>query len=135
MAVLPARIVHIAIARDWREVYAFASRPETMPAWASGLASGLARDGEDWVADGGPIGQVRVRFAPRNPFGVIDHTVTMETGLVVENALRITPNGEGAEVSFVLLKRPDMDDAAFEADAAHVLKDLQALKALLEGDA
>lgn len=135
MTVLPARIVHIGVDRDWREVYAFASKPENMPAWASGLASGLTRDGEDWLADGGPIGQVRVRFAPENPFGVIDHTVTMETGLVVHNALRVTPNGEGAEVSFVLLRRPDMDDAAFEADAAHVRKDLQALKALLEGDA
>jgi hypothetical protein len=135
MTILPARIVHIGIERDWREVYAFASRPENMSAWASGLASGLTQDGEDWLADGGPVGQVRVRFAPTNPFGVIDHTVTMETGLVVENAFRVTPNGDGAEVTFTLLKRPDMDDAAFEADAAHVRKDLQTLKGLLESQA
>jgi hypothetical protein len=132
MPVLPARIVHIGIDRHWGDVYAFASKPENMPAWASGLASGLTRDGPDWVADGGPIGKVRVRFAPPNPFGVIDHTVTMTTGQVVENALRVTPNGEGAEVAFTLLKRLDMDDAAFEADAAHVLRDLKALKAILE---
>jgi hypothetical protein len=135
MTILPARIVHIGIERDWREVYAFASRPENMSAWASGLASGLTQDGEDWLADGGPVGQVRVRFAPTNPFGVIDHTVTMETGLVVENAFRVTPNGDGAEVTFTLLKRPDMDDAAFEADAAHVRMDLQTLKGLLESQA
>lgn len=132
MTVLPARIVHIGIDRDWRAVYAFASRPENMPAWASGLGSGLTQDGEDWVAEGGPIGQVRVRFAPDNAFGVIDHSVTMATGQVVENALRITPNGDGAEVAFTLLRRADMDDAAFEADAAHVLKDLKALKAIME---
>jgi len=135
MTVLSARIVHIGIDRDWREIYAFASRPENMPAWASGLATGLTRDVEDWIADGGPVGEVRVRFAPSNPFGVIDHTVTMATGQVVENALRVTPNGDGAEVAFTLLKRPDMDEAAFEYDAAHVLKDLKALKALLEGAA
>ncbi|MFA4893250.1 SRPBCC family protein [Brevundimonas sp.] len=132
MTLLPARIVHIGVDRDWRDVYAFASRPENMPLWASGLASGLTRDGDDWVADGGPIGQVRVRFAPDNAFGVIDHTVTMATGEVVENALRITPNGDGAEVAFILFKRPGMDAAAFEADAAHVLKDLEALKAIME---
>lgn len=135
MTARPARIVHISVDRPWRDVYAFASRPETMPAWASGLASGLTREGEDWVADGGPIGQVRVRFAPANAFGVIDHTVTMANGQVVENALRVTPNGDGAEVAFTLLKRPDMDHAAFEADAAHVLRDLQALKAILEAAA
>ena len=135
MAPLPARIVHIGVDRDWREVYAYASRPENMPQWASGLASGLTQDGDEWLADGGPVGQVRVRFAPDNPFGVIDHTVTMATGQVVENALRVTPNGAGAEVAFTLLKRADMDDAAFEADAAHVLKDLKALKAIVEAAA
>jgi hypothetical protein len=132
MTPMSARIVHIGINRNWKEIYAFASRPENMPAWASGLASGLDREGDDWIGDGGPIGKVRVRFAPANDFGVMDHTVTMENGLVVENALRVIPNGDGAEVMFALLKRPDMDEAGFEADAAHVRKDLETLKRLME---
>ncbi|MDI6027507.1 SRPBCC family protein [Corticibacterium sp. UT-5YL-CI-8] len=132
MSTMTARIVHIGIERDWRAVYAFASRPENMPLWASGLASGLVRDGDAWIADGGPIGKVRVRFAPDNTFGVIDHTVTLETGLVVENALRVVSNGDGCEVMFTLLRQPDMDDAAFAADADHVAKDLAALKSLME---
>lgn len=132
MTTMPARIVHRAIRRDWRAVYAFAAKPENMPLWASGLASGLTRDGEDWIADGGPIGNVRVRFAPQNDFGVIDHTVTLPDGLVVENALRVVPNGDGAEVMFTLLRQPGMDDAAFEADAAHVARDLDALARLME---
>lgn len=135
MTTLPARIVHIGIDLNWAEVYGFASKPENMPLWASGLASGLKPDGADWIADGGPIGQVRVRFAPINAFGVIDHSVTMENGLVVENALRVVPNGDGAEVMFTLLRRPDMDEAAFNADARHVEKDMAALKALLESGA
>jgi len=132
MTTMPARIVHRAIRRDWRAVYAFAAKPENMPLWASGLASGLTRDGEDWIADGGPIGKVRVRFAPQNDFGVIDHTVTLPDGLVVENALRVVPNGDGAEVMFTLLRPPGMDDAAFEADAAHVARDLDTLARLME---
>lgn len=132
MAVHPARILHVGIDRDWREVADFVMDPANMSTWAAGLGSGLTRDGDDWIADGGPIGQVRVRFAPKNDLGVADHVVTMETGLVVHNALRVTPNGDGAEVAFVLLHRPDMDAAAFEADAAHVEKDLATLKAVLE---
>lgn len=132
MTTMPARIVHRTIRRDWRAVYAFAAKPENMPLWASGLASGLTRDGEDWIADGGPIGKVRVRFAPQNDFGVIDHTVTLPDGLVVENALRVVPNGDGAEVMFTLLRQPGMDDAAFEADAAHVARDLDTLARLME---
>ena len=132
MTTMPARIIHRTIQRDWRAVYAFAAKPENMPLWASGLASGLTRDGEDWIADGGPIGNVRVRFAPPNDFGVVDHTVTLPSGLVVENALRIVPNGDGCEVMFTLLRQPDMDDAAFESDAAHVTRDLEALAKLME---
>jgi hypothetical protein len=132
MTTMSARIIHRTIQRDWRAVYDFAGRPENMPLWASGLASGLTRDGNDWIADGGPIGDVRVRFAPPNAYGVIDHTVTLPNGLVVENALRVVPNGDGAEVMFTLLRQPDMDDAAFEADATHVARDLETLKRLIE---
>ena len=103
-----------------------------MPLWASGLAAGLTRDGDDWIADGGPIGAVRVRFAPDNELGVIDHRVTLPDGLVVDNALRVVPNGTGAEVMFTLLRQPNMDDDAFETDAAHVARDLETLKTLME---
>jgi hypothetical protein len=128
-----ARIVHATIDKPWREVYAFASRPENMPKWAAGLASGLTREGDDWIGDGGPIGKIRVRFAPPNDFGVIDHTVTLESGARFENALRVVPNGDGAEVMFTLLRAPGMDDEAFEKDAAAIEKDLRTLKGLLEG--
>lgn len=132
MKTMPARIIHRTIQRDWRAVYAFAAKPENMPLWASGLASGLTRDGDDWIADGGPIGVVRVRFAPQNDFGVIDHTVTLPSGIKVENALRIVPNGDGAEVMFTLLRQAYMDDMAFEQDAAHVARDIDALARLME---
>jgi len=129
---MPARIIHLTIDRPWRDVYAFASQPENIPRWAAGLASGLSREGEDWIGDGGPIGKIRVRFAPRNDFGVIDHTVTLETGISFENALRVVPNGDGAEIMFTLIRQPDMDDKAFEKDVAAIHKDLSTLKGILE---
>lgn len=132
MTTYPARIIHLTIDRDWRAVYDFARRPENMPRWASGLAAGLKRDGDDWLGDGGPIGTIRIRFAQPNDLGVIDHTVTLENGVTVDNALRVVKNGDGAEVMFTLLQLPGTDDAALEADAAHITKDLQTLKALLE---
>ncbi|MDE1993303.1 MAG: SRPBCC family protein [Rhizobiaceae bacterium] len=131
MPTMAAKIVHTSIDRDWKQVYDFASQPENMQQWASGLASGLKPDGEDWIAEG-ILGTVRVRFAPRNDFGVIDHTVTIAPDVRVHNALRVVPNGNGCEVMFTLLRLPNMTHDQFAADAAHVLKDLQALKALME---
>lgn len=131
MPVMEAKVVHIDIERDWRDVYAFAAKPENMPLWASGLGAGLERHGEDWVAHG-PLGSVRVHFTPLNDFGVLDHLVTMESGLEVNNALRVVPNGDGAEVMFTLLKLPGVSREQFDTDANWVQKDLSTLKKLLE---
>ncbi|NLS15761.1 SRPBCC family protein [Rhizobium sp. P40RR-XXII] len=131
MSTMNAKIVHISIDRNWKEVYGYASRPENMPFWASGLASGLTQDGDEWIAEG-PLGTARVRFSPRNDFGVIDHRVTLDSGLQVHNALRIVPNGDGCEVMFTLLQLPGMTEEQFAADAAHIMKDLKTLKELME---
>ena len=103
-----------------------------MAEWASGLGSGLVRRGEDWVTSGGPLGEVHVRFAPPNTLGVADHEVTLPDGTRVHNALRVVPNGDGAEVMFTLLRIPGTTDDAFAADAAHISKDLETLKSILE---
>lgn len=134
MPVMQSRIIHLSVEKPWAEVYDFVSDPQNMPRWAAGLGGGLKPDGQDWIADGGPLGEVRVNFAPANEFGVIDHVVTLPDGLKVYNALRVTPNGSGAEVSFTLLRLPDMTDADFERDGQMVRADLETLKALLEAD-
>ncbi|SCX28363.1 polyketide cyclase [Agrobacterium rosae] len=131
MTTMTSRIVHLSITRPWKEVYAYAADPERMPEWAAGLASGLTQDGDHWIASGG-LGDIRVRFPERNDFGVIDHVVVLPDGLEVYNALRVTPNGDGAEVAFTLMQLPGMSDADFERDAAAVLADLKTLKEILE---
>jgi hypothetical protein len=102
-----------------------------MPLWAAGLASGLTPQGENWIASG-PLGDVVVKFAPTNDFGVIDHVVTMPDGLEVYNALRVSPNGDGCEIAFTVLQLPGMSDDDFKNDAELVYKDLITLKKLLE---
>lgn len=127
-----SRYISIRIHRPAGEVYAFAKDPESFPKWAAGLASGLTRDGERWVAHG-PGGDVRVRFSPDNPYGVLDHWVTQPDGTELYMPLRVVANGEGAEVGMVLYRPPTLyDDAAYDRDAAAVARDLARLKALLE---
>ena len=87
-----SRYISIRIHRPAEEVYAFAKDPESFPKWAAGLASGLTRDGERWVAHG-PGGDVRVRFSPDNPYGVLDHWVTLADGTELYMPLRVVANG------------------------------------------
>jgi hypothetical protein len=121
----------VSIDRPPAEVYAFASDPANLPRWAQGLSGSIASLDGEWVAES-PMGTVKVRFAPRNTLGVLDHDVTLPTGVTVHNPLRVVANASGSEVVFTLFRRPDMTDAALAADAAAVTRDLAALKHLLE---
>lgn len=122
----------VSIARRPAEVYAFASEPRNLPLWAAGLVgSGIEQDGGEWVADA-PFGRVRIQFAEKNPYGVLDHGVRLESGVTIHNPMRVVPNGDGSELIFTLIRQPGVSDEQFAADRAAVEKDLRALKELLE---
>lgn len=128
------RHISISIARPPAEVYAFARDPRNLPRWAAGLArSEVRRDGDEWVAEA-PFGKVRIRFVEENEFGVLDHDVTLESGVTVHNPMRVVPNGEGSEFIFTLIRQPGMSEEQFAEDREAVEKDLRTLKVLLEGE-
>jgi hypothetical protein len=132
MTTYQARTIAVSIRRDWREVYDFASIPQNWPRWAAGLGRRFEQSGEEWTAedpDGHPI---RIRFSQSNEFGVLDHTVVAVDGRETSNAMRVVPNGTGAEVMFTVLRMHGVTDEVFAADAAAVERDLNSLKALLE---
>jgi carbon monoxide dehydrogenase subunit G len=124
--------ISISIARPPAEVYEFASDPRNLPRWAAGLArSEVRRDGDEWIADS-PLGKVRVKFAPRNSFGVMDHDVALESGVTIHNPMRVVHNGDGSEFVFTLIRQPGISDGQFAQDKAMVEYDLKTLKELLE---
>src|SRR3712207_4096731 len=126
--------ISVSIGRPAGEVYAFAADPGNLPRWAAGLAAGeVKRAGDGWVMDS-PMGTVRVRFAEPNTFGVLDHDVTLPSGEVVHNPMRVVPNGRGCEMTFTLFRRPGVSDEEFRDDAGRVEQDLRQLKRLVEQD-
>jgi hypothetical protein len=130
-AMQEAVVVSQAVDAPADVVYDLARQMDKLPLWASGLAKGITeRDGE-WFADS-PMGEVKVAMAPVNAFGVLDHDVTLPNGISVHNAFRVTPCGEGSLLSFVVLRPLDASAQSFEADVAHVRRDLAALKQLVE---
>lgn len=129
----PAKHISISINRPAQQVYAFASDPQNLPRWAAGLGGSIQKVGDDWIADS-PMGSIKVKFVDQNPFGVLDHDVTLPSGVTVSNPMRAIPNGDGCEFVFTLYRLPDVSDEAFAQDAAAVESDLQQLKAILETD-
>src|ERR1043165_3868675 len=105
--------VSTSIERADDDVYAFASNPTNLSAWANGLAQREVEfvDGV-WAIDS-PMGRVTVAFAPPNQFGVLDHDVTLPSGEVVTNPMRVIPNGDGCDVVFTVRRRAGVDEAEF----------------------
>lgn len=128
---LDVKNISVSILRSPPDVYAFASNGENLPRWASGLGNSVRRIHGEWVADG-PLGRIRVRFAPSNDLGVLDHDVVLPSGAAVHNPMRVVPNGSGSTVIFTLRRLPGVTEAKFEDDAKWVEKDLTTLKVLLE---
>lgn len=124
--------VTVRIDRPADAVYAYASDPAHLPAWAAGLSASIEESGDGrWIADS-PMGRVVVDFAPRNDFGVLDHHVTLPTGETVHNPVRVIADGTGCEVVFTLRHRPGMSAEEFRRDADAVAADLATLKQLTE---
>ena len=131
MQAYPSRHISVTINAAASRVYDFASDPANLPLWAAGLGSAVRQSGDEWIAES-PVGAVRVKFAGKNPYGVLDHEVTLPSGETVYNPLRIFPNGNGCEAVFTLFRLPGMTDLQFARDADMVSADLARLKSLSE---
>lgn len=126
-----ARHLSVSIHRSAREVYDFVCVPENFPMWATGLGQSLKKAGGDWIAET-PQGSVKVRFAERNGFGVLDHWVIPRSGAEIHLPMRVIANDKGSELIFTLFRQPGMSDEEYARDAEWVMRDLKALKKLLE---
>ena len=126
-----SRNLSVQIRRNPRDVYNFTSVPENFPRWASGLGKSLKRKNGEWIAET-PQGPIKVRFTERNEFGILDHYVILESGVEIYIPMRVIPNGSGSELIFTLFRLSDVSDEKFAADTEWVMRDLTALKNLLE---
>ena len=132
-----ARTLSMCIHRSPHSVYEFMANPYNLPLWASGLGSSIcagASADEGWISETGQ-GAITIHFSPINDFGVLDHVVTLTSGVSLFVPMRVLINGTGSEVLLTLFRQQDMSDERFEADAEWAIRDLTALKSLLEAQA
>jgi len=129
-----SRHLSVHVDRSPADVCAFAGEPANLPRWSTGVGSAVVHQDGEWFVET-PDGRARIRFAPRNPFGVLDHDVLTPSGEEVHVPLRVLADGDGSEVVFTLRPAPGADEAAFERDAALVGADLARLKQVLEAPA
>ncbi len=66
------------------------------------------------------MGRVKVKFADKNKFSILDHDVTLPSGVKIYNPMRVFPNSDGSELIFTLYRRPGMSEQMFTEDAKAV---------------
>ena len=134
MTVLRSKTVTVSIDSPPAKVYAFAGNPENFPQWTPSFVRSVRKSGKGWILQT-VDGELPLRFVANNPFGVLDHYVTVAPGVEILVPMRVVPNGTGSEVMLTLVQTSDMSDAKFAEDAAMIERDLTALKVVLEGGA
>ncbi|MBB1510747.1 SRPBCC family protein [Tessaracoccus sp. MC1756] len=115
-------------------VYEFASDLDKLPLWAAGLAEAEVERQAGTVVVDSPMGRVEVQFVARNEYGVLDHDVTLPSGEVVHNPLRVLAHPDGAEIVFTV-RQLDLSVEEFDRDCQMVADDLTRLKEIVEGPA
>lgn len=131
MSYFNSRHVSISINNSAEKVYEFASDPENLPKWAAGVSGSIKNVNGEWITES-PMGMVKIKFADKNKFGILDHDVTLPSGETFYNPMRVFPNKGGSELIFTLYQRPEMSDRDFRKDEEQIKADLEKLKALVE---
>jgi uncharacterized membrane protein len=131
MNVHQSAVVHISILAPPQDVIAFLSDMENWRTWAPWIHSVRRSSPRGWTLETG-AGQMMVHFVEQNSLGVLDHEVTLASGMTVLNSMRVLSNGSGSELIMVLFQSPGVSSAEFARDVQAVRDDLARLKMVAE---
>ena len=134
MTMYRSEVVHTSIFAPPQDVVAFLSDMTQWKAWAPWIRSVRRTAERDWTLET-DAGRMQVHFVEENTVGVLDHEVTLDSGLTVFNGMRVLANGAGSELVMVLFQQPAVSTADFERDVEAVRDDLARIKEAAEAAA
>jgi len=131
MNVYRSEVVHVSILASPRQVFDFLADVNNWKTWAPWVRAVAKSSARDWTlgTDGGTM---QLRFVEPNSLGVLDHTVTLASGVSIYNAMRVSGNGAGSELMMVVLQTPPATSEQFEQDVHAVRDDFARIKSVLE---
>jgi len=124
-------VVHTSILAPPPDVVAFLSDMQNWKTWAPWIRSVARSSPRDWTLET-ETGPMKVHFVEPNPLGVLDHQVTLASGVTALNAMRVLPNGTGSELVMVLFQSPATSASEFERDIQAVTDDFARIKKAAE---
>jgi hypothetical protein len=126
-----AEVVHVSILAPLRQVIAFLVDVHNWMAWAPWIRSVSRSSARGWTLDT-DAGPMKVLFAEQNALGVLDHEVTLASGVRALTSMRVLANGSGSELVMVVFQSPEASTEQFEQDVQAVRDDLVRIKKVAE---
>ena len=121
---MKSKTLTVSIDCSPKKVYAFVSNAKNLPKWAKTFCKSVKKTGRQWLMNTS-LGPLKLRFAPKNNLGVLDHFIKPPKGQDIVVPMRVISNGKTSEVVFTLFQRPGMTDADFYRDIGMVQQDLK----------
>jgi hypothetical protein len=133
MTVYRSEVVHVSILIPPQRTFDFLADVSNWKTWAPWVRGAKKVSDHDWTVDT-DAGTLQLRFVEANSLGVLDHTVTLASGVRIYNAMRVSPNSTGSELSMVVLQTPPATSEQFAQDVQAVRDDFARIKKVLESD-
>lgn len=133
MTIYRAEVIHVSILASPRRAFDFLADVNNWKAWAQWVRFVKQSSAREWTLDT-DAGTMHLRFVEANSLGVLDHTVTLASGVSVYNSMRVSANGSGSELAMVVLQTPPATSEQFEQDVRAVRDDFARIKKVLESD-
>jgi hypothetical protein len=126
-----AEVIHVSILAPPRQLIGFLVDVHNWMTWAPWIHSVSRSSARGWTLDT-DAGSMNVHFVQQNALGVLDHEVTLATGVRVLNSMRVVANGSGSELVMVVFQSSEASTEEFERDIEAVRDDLTRIKTLSE---
>ena len=124
-------VVRVAIQAAPQEVVSFLRDMNNWKTWAPWIRSVSRSSARDWLLET-EAGPMKVHFVESHGPGILDHEVTLASGVTVLNSLRVSAIPSGSELVMVVVQQPGASTEAFERDIQAVRDDLARLKKVAE---
>lgn len=114
--------------------YPYLADPQNYADWAAVYPETYQQlDNGDWAAEVRFGGLRHIRFTPPSEDGILDHAVFQpDEAEPLWMPMCANRDGDGTELSFTFIQRPDMGPEEFSATIASITTDLTTLRRVLE---
>lgn len=131
MTLRQSHVIQLTISCPIDRALSFLADPLNFPKWAAVVGPMTQIGPQEWLAQT-EFGERIIRFCVANEFGIFDHAVFRDGDEPIMLPLRVTPNEDGCDLTFVFFRRQGLSDEQFASAIEWVTNDFLTLRALLE---